>query len=44
MDERLVADWYRALLAETMREYMDEEWLFETPRAQLREMGEVCGG
>ena len=38
LDEKRVADRYRAMLTETMKEYMDEDWISEVPTSLLREM------
>lgn len=38
LDEKRVADRYRAMLIETMKEYMDEDWISEVPTSLLREM------
>ena len=38
LDEKRVADRYRAMLMETMKEYMDEDWISEVPPPLLREM------
>ena len=37
LDEKRVADRYRAMLMEIMKEYMDEEWIQELPTSLLRE-------
>lgn len=38
LDEKRVADRYRAMLTETLKEYMDEDWISEVPTSLLREM------
>ena len=40
LGEKRVRDEYRALLIETLKEYMEEEWLLEVPTPLLREMVE----
>ena len=40
LDEKRVADRYRAMLVETMMEYMDKGWLLDVPTSLLREMVE----
>lgn len=43
LDEKRVADRYRGLLKETMKDYMDEDWISEVPTSLLREMLRFVG-
>lgn len=38
LDEKNVAERYRGMLMETMKEYIDEDWLIQAPTSLLREM------